>query len=134
MYTWSNGDLNQDLSQLQGGTYTVLVLDANGCEATQDFVVGSSVYVAENEGNINVEVYPNPNTGSFMLRLSDLQGQAANIEVLDAQGRVVYQSQLNAGKTGDLLSIDLQDAASGMYYLIISNDQGQYKGKVSVIR
>ncbi|MFM7725298.1 MAG: SprB repeat-containing protein, partial [Flavobacteriales bacterium] len=30
-YSWSNGDLNQDLTGIGAGTYDVLVTDANGC-------------------------------------------------------------------------------------------------------
>lgn len=35
-YSWSNSSTNQDISNLAGGTYTVTILDANGCQLIVD--------------------------------------------------------------------------------------------------
>ena len=36
-YSWSNGDTNEDLNDIDAGTYTLTVTDDNGCE--QDITV-----------------------------------------------------------------------------------------------
>jgi hypothetical protein len=38
-YLWSNGATTQDLINISAGSYTVVVTDANGCEATQTFII-----------------------------------------------------------------------------------------------
>lgn len=38
-YTWSDGTTAQTLTVSTGGTYTVTVTDANGCQATSEFVI-----------------------------------------------------------------------------------------------
>lgn len=38
-FFWSNGTTNEDLNNISGGAYTVLVLDANGCSARDSFFV-----------------------------------------------------------------------------------------------
>lgn len=38
-YQWSNGASTEDLQGLSGGTYTVVITDANGCAVSKDVVV-----------------------------------------------------------------------------------------------
>ncbi len=38
-YYWSNGQMTQDLINIPTGSYTITVVDANGCELVQTFVV-----------------------------------------------------------------------------------------------
>jgi len=38
-YMWSNGGMNQSISDLAAGTYTATATDANGCPATADAIV-----------------------------------------------------------------------------------------------
>ncbi|MBI1227383.1 MAG: T9SS type B sorting domain-containing protein [Bacteroidetes bacterium] len=38
-YTWSNGAMTEDLSDVPAGTYTVTVGDGNGCSVTATFIV-----------------------------------------------------------------------------------------------
>ena len=38
-YAWSNGATTEDLTKICAGSYTVTVMDANGCDITQTFVL-----------------------------------------------------------------------------------------------
>src|SRR5690554_682762 len=38
-YSWSNGQLTQNLTNIQGGSYTITVTDVNGCVSTKTFSV-----------------------------------------------------------------------------------------------
>ncbi|MEQ3655087.1 MAG: Ig-like domain-containing protein, partial [Dokdonia sp.] len=38
-YSWSNGDISEDIDSLTAGTYTVVVTDDNGCTLTETFEV-----------------------------------------------------------------------------------------------
>ncbi|MEZ5007068.1 MAG: lamin tail domain-containing protein [Chitinophagales bacterium] len=42
-YSWNNGAMIEDISDLADGTYTVTVTDANGCEGTNTFTVNPGV-------------------------------------------------------------------------------------------
>ena len=50
-YDWSNGQTTQTATGLAAGSYDVTVTDANGCEASNTFVVGQPTAVG---GNANV--------------------------------------------------------------------------------
>ncbi len=39
LYNWSNGAVSEDISNISGGTYTLVVTDANGCVATANYII-----------------------------------------------------------------------------------------------
>ncbi len=99
VFDWDNdgtGDFDdtEDLADLAGGTYTVVVEDAAGCRATETVVISSQLSVEESK--IEVGVYPNPTTdlvtvsatGTFTYEVTTitgaiiLNGVATNNEVI----------------------------------------------------
>ena len=61
-------------------------------------------------------VYPNPTSGSWQLTVSnELIG--AELEICDEQGRLVFKSAISNQQSAIQL-----EAASGVYYLRISNE------------
>lgn len=87
-----NGATNSTYIAANAGSYSVQVTDSNGCVATSNPIVYSSI----NElNNSSLQVYPNPNaTGSWQLVVSaSLTGSA--VEVTDVTGKVVYNAILN---------------------------------------
>ncbi len=99
IFDWDNdgtGDFDdtEDLTDLAGGTYTVVVEDAAGCSTTETVVISSQLAVEESK--IEVGVYPNPTTdlvtvstiGMFTYEVTTitgaiiLNGVATNNEVI----------------------------------------------------
>lgn len=134
LFNWDNGDQSQNLQGVEGGMYTVTVTDAHGCESDATFTVNSTVSIEENSNDLLVEVFPNPNNGDFFIKLEQLDNSPATIQVLDLQGQIIYNEQLAGGQNGTLTSLHLPETAQGMYFLVIHSDQGQFKGKINVVR
>lgn len=64
-YNWSTGDSNEDLINLDPGTYAVTITDVNGCTATESFTIeGSSALKV----NLNVELI-SQGAGQFICNL-----------------------------------------------------------------
>jgi len=42
-YAWSNGDITQDITGLNAGTYTVTITDNNGCQLTASYTVNNAI-------------------------------------------------------------------------------------------
>ncbi|MGD1846637.1 MAG: T9SS type A sorting domain-containing protein [Salibacteraceae bacterium] len=63
-------------------------------------------------------VYPNPANGETVIRIDNFQGEMANVELKDMNGRSVMAWQL-AGTDGAAVqeTIDLNGVASGVYFL-----------------
>ena len=108
----------------QSGNYMVQVTDTNGCTALSNqlqIVTGINDLI----NNAVVEVYPNPNaTGSWLLTVSNgLVGK--EVEVLDANGRIVYKSRIQNPKSQIEISI-----SSGVYLLKIVSGEKNYLKKL----
>jgi hypothetical protein len=105
------------------GSYSVVVTNSFGC-VSQPSV---ATVVTSAKGSIagaSVQLYPNPTPdGRVRLELSGLRS-ATQLEVLDALGRVVRRELLPATSGVVTHSLDLSQAASGVYLLRLRNEQG----------
>lgn len=86
----------------------------------------------ENPDSYTTMIYPNPNNGSFKLQLSSNVEQEVSISVMSAVGRIIY-NELNVQVNDNYeTTINLGDAADGVYYLIIENENARRIEKVVV--
>ena len=69
---------------------------------------------------LQVSVYPNPATTQATLKLAGLQSDA-KIVISDLQGRILSQEEISASTT--TYTIDLNNMASGVYYIRIVADE-----------
>lgn len=58
-------------------------------------------------------IYPNPNNGSFTLRLSNLD--ATEVRIIDQQGKLVSSRRINGINKSQMISINLAPVAKGIY-------------------
>jgi len=74
----------------------------------------------------NVRLYPNPNTGTFMIAATSAvtgMGHPVQIEVLNAIGQPIFQQQLNPAKSSWEYEVNLPvSAANGRYLIRLSAD------------
>ena len=83
---------------------------------------GLTLSLLENAEPIEYEVYPNPCTGLFSLRIGGLLRGPVVIEISDYTGRRIEQHEYEV-EPNVPIAIDLSDQASGMYFMILrSND------------
>jgi hypothetical protein len=113
-YLWSNGATTQDLTGLLAGTYTVNILDANGCKSTSTITVTNVVSAFEPAWLSGVSIRPNPTTGFARIVFGQLPDETIHIQVLDASGRVLMTSISEGSLKADL---DCSQLPEGMYFI-----------------
>lgn len=99
------------------GSYTVAAADARGCVAISAPYNITGVGILGIAGDPKLRLYPNPNSGSFVLETSDADGQ--EIVISNMLGSVVAHSTV----TGNATNIDL-GLSEGVYMLKVKNNKG----------
>ena len=115
IFDWDNdgtGDFDdtEDLTDVAGGTYTVVVMDENGCEAMVEIDVNTQLSIGE-DGNLGVKVFPNPTSGQV-----SITGKGNfTYTVKSVKGDVlISNTAINAAL------VDLEDMEDGVYFITIN--------------
>lgn len=118
-YSWTGPNnftgTTASISGISGGSYSVLVTDANGC--TIEFTTEVLVSVGEVGNAVQFTVYPNPSNAVFYLALEGLNGERVHYTIVDGAGRIIDRKELNAGGANVREAIDMTYVASGFYLL-----------------
>ena len=122
-YQWNNGGTTQTITNLIAGTYTVQVTDANGCTQNGSIDVQQFTGTIDLDGLTSFELYPNPTNGFFNIKLEFTQQEAYEVAVFNAVGqRILNYTDVN---TQTLMPMDLSQQASGVYYVVVSTENGR---------
>ena len=120
-YLWSTGETTSSISGSDGGNLTVTVTDANGCEDVQ------AVYVTPVGTNdlafaSSLNVFPNPNGGTFNISFEELTG-TYTINVVSTIGQVVDTRVVAVAGT-HIETLDNVSLTKGIYFVNVSNEEG----------
>ncbi|MCB2409292.1 PA14 domain-containing protein [Hymenobacter lucidus] len=117
-----------DRAPLPGVSYYRLhQVDEDGRDAYSPVVV---VRVAQ-PSTLSAAVFPNPNKGSFSVRVQQTAAQPAQLELLNMQGQTVYRRALPAAAIGEY-DLRLPQLAVGLYQLRLTSVAGIVTQKVVV--
>jgi large repetitive protein len=128
-FTWMDGSGMVISTQMQisglevEGAYTLVVTDAEGCEASQEILVSG---LSELDEAFNPQVYPNPTNNFLQIR----QGSRSplHLRVYSATGQCVMDKWI----TDSDVRLDVNEWSSGLYKFVF--EQNGIAKTVSVIR
>jgi hypothetical protein len=111
-----SGATTQSLIFTHAGNYSVLVTDENGCSDTSAIMNVNNLDVKNMVSDLAVNLYPNPNTGTFTVQFSNTA--IREIEIADAVGRTVFSSLF----TEKANQIKLEETSGGIYLLRVKQN------------
>jgi hypothetical protein len=112
------------------GDYKVTIVDANGCRNESEVVTITA------EPSSKLFIYPSPNNGLFTVAYFNSGGGSTqrSVTIYDSRGAKVYHSQFAIAGPYQLLSINMERANTGIYYVVVGDASGKklIDGKVLV--
>jgi hypothetical protein len=102
---------------------------SNGVEVTPSIVLGQ-----DGVETLGLKVYPNPNNGSFTIRLEGVEIKPQSIRLFNTAGQVFYQETLEGSYSTLQKEIAIEGLTSGIYILEIRTEQGILKQKMTIVR
>ncbi len=124
-YTWTpSGGTSANATGLGAGKYKVCVTDKNGCGICDSVVIKEVIItgINNNTTNTTLNVYPNPNDGSFIISLDSPSRQLFSIKVMSPIGQVVSDLKIETDGVSQI-PIDITNVAKGMYFIKIQSDK-----------
>lgn len=126
------GATGQTYIPTQSGNYTCAVT-LNECTSDFSNVINVIITgVLENNRVISVSLYPNPSNGQFTVEIHNAGQENYDLEVINLLGIPVYK-QKNFQVSGNCSeNLNLQFLPSGVYYLVLKNNNMRIIKKVSI--
>jgi hypothetical protein len=132
---------NISLSWTVGQPGPVQNTTPSGFYLTQGFQQGDEWWVSVNEIVVNlitIDLYPNPSSGLLHLKGTLPSGGVCYCQLFDNNGKLVYNSNFNAGIGGEVYTdFDFSFLTTGSYYMKLTGGEGSNKyicsKKISII-
>jgi len=140
-YNWSTGATTQTIVVdstgvgLGTGTYYVTVTDVNGCIGSDSINItfDPCVGIPENElFDVSINVFPNPNNGIFTLELFSETNDVIDLKIYNSLSVVVYEEEKLMVSGEYSKTIELNNLAGGVYYIILENQIGRFVRKIVI--
>jgi hypothetical protein len=90
------------------------------------------VSVTVEKANRTFEIYPNPNTGEFNIKVETLASEVFNIEIYNSLGSLIWKQE-NVTVNGTFTKhVVLTDSPSGMYMVKLRNNDNTIVKKLII--
>jgi parallel beta-helix repeat protein len=86
--------------------------------------------------NDKISIYPNPIKDNINIQINADEKTNVSIEIIDINGRIVYNRNKNLNKDNNLIEINVSNLNSSVYFVKILNNKGYilFTKKISVIK
>jgi len=137
-YNWCNGNTNKIADNLEGGTCSVTVTDANGCTATEEFTVCIGPGTDQACFKSRLAISPNGDGYNDLFTINCVTDFENTLVIYDRWGNQVYAA-VNYLNTWDGKDDDGNELTAGTYMWILKviepgKEDQYYKGTVTIVK
>ncbi len=124
-FRWNNGLSTSTISNLTSGDYSVIVTDANNCQAIFNFTVKKiTATYQEKSSNSRFLIYPNPLISKNSLIIQNKTfDQFIQIGIFDLTGKIIYQQLWDSVGFDDKLVLNISESP-GVYIIRLLDSGG----------
>ena len=79
-----------------------------------------------------ISVYPNPAEDVVNIAVKELVNTSYNVTITDITGKVLFNNRLNNMLNNNAASINVSEFNKGMYFIMLTNEQGTSTQKLIV--
>lgn len=121
-YLWSyQARETQNISGLDGGEYTVTVIDAVGCQASAKFDVPHILGLSESPNVDFYQLYPNPVRETLYIEANFRKSLASKIYIVNMLGEIVKTVHTTPANKLNL-EVDMHAHPEGIYFIKVEID------------
>ena len=92
----------------------------------------SPLGISENNSNINFNVFPNPNNGTFTIDLTTANMDDYSLDLYNSIGQIIYSEKLNQFKGNFNKQLNISDFGKGIYFLNVRSSKKVNSKKICV--
>lgn len=107
-------------------------LRSNWCEINHFQTLTSKTQSENLSLNSNFSIYPNPNSGKFELRFTEMNISDLQLQLFDMTGKVILPKRIIDNEKEQFIEIDLGEISGGVYLLKITNGIHVYVQKILI--
>ncbi len=121
-FNWNDGMWDEaEISNLPTGIYDLIVTDFNGCTKNVSVLLEpTSVFEIENLQTF--EIFPNPNDGTFFIKLEFEKRENFEVSILNDLGQIIQK--YNRQDNFILEKMNMENLTSGIYFVKIKTENG----------
>ena len=130
-------NLSVTWAQSYTGQANIEVFGTNDCgdgptSSALEVTVNNTYGIGENDLNVGVSVFPNPNNGTFTVKLSSVSHEVVKLRIRSIVGESVLSEEQLTVNGEFIKTIDLSKFAEGIYFLILENNNKVITEKIVV--
>ena len=91
----------------------------NAYQAIKQAILFTEINENKLTKNLNLEIYPNPNNGNFIIEKTGLENDAISIEVRNTAGILVFTKHNVLFNNQDQIEIALPELSAGVYFTTV---------------
>ncbi|MCD6068502.1 MAG: hypothetical protein K0S33_3328 [Bacteroidetes bacterium] len=126
-----NGATSQTYTVTQNGSYTVVVIDGNGCvSAVSAPITINNVGLNSTAASVPFSIFPNPNKGEFLITCT--AGANTTLEVTNLLGETIHKETIHENNTTYSKQLDISKYGAGLYFVTLKSGRNSACRKVVV--